>query len=1116
MGQSLGQWDFDAGTLAASGGATLGALTYADANTTSQTAFGTTTSFGIPNINGSPANVMRFPIATNGMGYLMPTPPGANGGGSTVNEWTMILDVLYPAASDVVIRPIIDTDGAVFVPGPDIVISDTDGIGPTPSGPFNGSIQPNVWYRVGIVVTASEVDYYINGSQVGTTSGAGLDGRFALSLSTTALILGSTANNAGLGYVNSIQLRDSALNGGQMLALGSPVASGIPTTIPPVPSFIQTRSPAVNATGIYPLPPVHVVLNQGDTTVTSGSIQLLYDGVAMTETVVPTPPTFDITATNNSIQDPNSIHTLSLIYTDSTGNKTNSWSFTVANYQNINLPAPFYLENFDELTENTSGPTPVPTGWSVANQTWPGNAGFSLDDLNSDTYKDWVLVTAAREASWGAAFGEPDDRTALPPIVLNGQLLTLSTFLSGNLMWEETDQRCGSCWGQYQEMYTGDISCTGRTNVYVAFKSFYEQNQDNMNLVEYSVNQGASWLPVRYLFCTTGNGETSDIIYTNDAGGHPVIDVGQTFSRVDPSRGWAPWGPGCDYPATCPVHGTNYGLYLKAPISTALIPYIFGYTNDDTRSSKEIIVVRLPQADGQAKVRFRFLGDGTSSWFWGIDDFGLYEINTPTITGQPANQKVSAGSTATFTVAASSPTALTYRWRHAGTNLNNGGHFSGVTTTTLTVSNCETNDAGAYVCAVSNPFGTVNSSIAQLTVVTAPEIETQPVTVVSSINFPASLSVVAMGRPPLVYQWTKEGAPVGANSSALNFPAVQLSDAAHYQVTITNSEGSAVSVLVRLIVSPADINSNLVVHLKFDGDYNDSSGHGNNASAVAGGSAPDSGPSLVAGKIGQALRFTTARDGSVIDYATLGYPVDLKFGNTVDFSISFWCNYTSSVDDPPFISNKNWDSSGNRGWGIFTQDNGHFRANVTGTGGTKYDLGSGSTPLVRDGVWHNIVLSYARGAIVTTYVDGNPIDTRADTTTGNIDTDDLSYAVNVGQDGRGIYTDGGSAGITNCLIDDVGIWRRALSGAEAKGIYVAGQAGKDLSQAQGATLGSLTVVVSGANVNFSWAGGTGIRLQRSTSLSPAAWTDVTGTLGNSSYSEPKSSFPQAYYRLYKP
>jgi hypothetical protein len=1088
--QPTGQWDFDSGNLNATVGT---ALTYADGSggpTQLGTSFGTTTSFDIPNINGTVANVMQFPAATNGMGYLMPDPATANGGGSTVNEWTLIMDVLYPAGSDAVDRPIIDTDGSIFVAGPDFIISASDGLGVPPSGPYSGSIPPNTWHRIGISVTADAVSGYIDGQQVGTGAGAGLDNRFALSVGLTSLILGSTTNSAALGYVNSIQLRDVALNPGQMLALGGPSATGVPQVIPPVPSFIQSRTPAVSATGVSPTPAIDVILNQGDTTVSQSSINLYFDGALLASTMTPTLPTFDVAASITTLLAPNSAHTLSLVWSDSVaGLQTNTWSFTVQNYQNVNLPAPFYFEDFNELTEDPSGPGPLPPGWTVSNMTSQGTPGFDLDTRDSDSYLNWVLVSSSRFQSWGTS-----DRQDLPPIVLNGTLLTSLT--DGNLMWAESDQRCGSCNGQFQEMYTADIDCTGKTNVFVAWKSIYEQNQDNMNCCEYSIDQGANWLPVRYIFCTLGNGETSDIYYTNNAAGQPVIDVGQTFYTVDASRGFS---------TTTPPAATNYAWYIKAPITAALIPYIIGYTNDDTLNGKEIIVVRLAKADGQSKVRFRFLNTGTSSWFWGIDDLGLYEINTPVIISQPAAQTVSAGSTATFTVIAQSATPLTYHWQHAGTNLSNGGHFSGATNATLTVSNCETNDAGQYVCVVGNLYGDVPSVGAPLTVVTAPQVITQPTPAVSSPGFPVSFTVAALGRPPLHYQWLHDGSPVGANSSSLSFTSVQTTDAGRYQVAVTNSEGTAPSIAVRLIVSPGPVTSNLVVHITFDGNYDDSSGRTNNATAVGG-------PTLVAGKIGQAMKFTTTQDGSTIQYATLGYPDDLKFVDTVDFSVSFWANYTQSVDDPPFISNKNWASSGNPGWGIFTQDNGHYRVNTTGTGGTKYDLGSGSTPLVRDGTWHHIVLSHARGAIVSVYTDGVLTSTSPDLTTGSIDTDGLGYAVNIAQDGRGIYTDVGSAGITNALIDDVGIWRRAISAQEALAVYTAGQNGKDLSQAVVVTKVMLSVTASGNNLNITWPGSPTVKLQESRDVLPTSWTDVPGTLGASSASVAATN-SAAFFRL---
>ena len=162
-----------------------------------------------------------------------------------------------------------------------------------------------------------------------------------------------------------------------------------------------------------------------------------------------------------------------------------------------------------------------------------------------------------------------------------------------------------------------------------------------------------------------------------------------------------------------------------------------------------------------------------------------------------------------------------------------------------------------------------------------------------------------------------------------------------------------------------------------------------------------------------------------------------------------------------------------------------------------------TTPVVRDGKWHNILLSHARGAIVSIYTDGVLTSTKPDLTTGTIDTDDLGYGVNIGQDGLGTYTDGGSAGITNALMDDVGICR-ALSPQEASAIYTAGQNGKDLSQAVTAVPGvKLTVVgISGGNINLAWQGSPTLKLQETTSLNPPSWSDVSGTLGASTASVP--------------
>lgn len=1121
-GQVIGQWDFNNSNLVQSAGSTLGDLQYADGaggGTSLGTVFGTTTALGIPDINGSPALVMGFPAATNSMGYQMPPPPTANGGGSEVNQWTLLLDVLYPTGSDNKDRPIIDVDGVttssggLFFAGSEFGVSASDGIG-APNGPYFGQIKPNTWYRLGMVVNTNQITFYINGARVGSIANTGqLDTRFALSTASPSLLLGTVLDVAAPGYVNSIQFRDVPLNAGQMQALAGPSAAGIPQTIPPVPAFVDSSTPSAGATGVGPLPAISVVLNQGDTTVTSSSIKLLFDGAALPASVVATVPTFQITAAITNILDPSSVHKLSLVWQDSVaGTTTNTWSFTVEAYQNVTLPTPFYMETFDGLTENVSGPTPLPAGWTVKNQTWPETAGFNLDDLKSDSYADWVLVSSDRELSWGAPpVNEPADRTDLPPIVLNGQLLTISNFLSGNLMWAESDQRCGGCWGQYQEMFTGDIDCSGRTNVFVAFNSFYEQNQDNMNLVEYSIDGGTNWLPVRYFFCTLGNGEQSDIYYTNNAAGNPVIDIGPTFSLPDPNRNWAPWPAGCTDTTVCPPHSTNYGIYVDAPITTNLIPYIGGYTNDDTFSSKEIVVVRLAQADGQKKVRFRFLDDGTSSWFWGIDNFGLYEINTPVINTQPQSQTADAATPVTFSVSAASASPLTYQWQFSGVNI------AGATNSSYTIESVGPGDAGQYKVIVKNSDGNTPSAPATLTVNTTPAIPTALVSQAVDAGSAVSFAPTTTGGHPLSYMWFFNGSLLpNATGNPLTLTSVKVSDAGTYQLIVTNSYGAVTSSVAHLTVVSGPITNGLVVHLTFDGNLSDTSGRGNNATYATNGAAADPNPTFVPGKLGQAFEYTTLSDESKIDYATFGYPPDLMM-NTNSFSVSMWVNYTNQNDDLPFISNKNWNSSGNRGWGIFCQGGGNFRLNITGPNGgsDKFDTSPGT--VLRDGNWHNLVMSVVRGdaaGSVFAYVDGTLVYQGTILTQGSIDTagtpfsndqgvstSQSDWAVNLGQDGTGVYTDKGSAYNIGAKLDDLGIWRRALTTGEAAGIYAAGQAGKDLTQAQVSTTPpsapTLTVTLVGSSLKIDWQGSATGRLQTTSSLNPAGWTDVPGTTGAS-------------------
>jgi hypothetical protein len=100
----------------------------------------------------------------------------------------------------------------------------------------------------------------------------------------------------------------------------------------------------------------------------------------------------------------------------------------------------------------------------------------------------------------------------------------------------------------------------------------------------------------------------------------------------------------------------------------------------------------------------------------------------PSITQQPSNQGVAPGGTPPSPPSPASGT-LSYLWQKNNANLSNGGHYSGVTTGTLTISNADTNDVANYRCIVTNAYGSATSSVVTLTLTNGnspPNITQQP------------------------------------------------------------------------------------------------------------------------------------------------------------------------------------------------------------------------------------------------------------------------------------------------------------------------------------------------------------------------------------------------------
>jgi len=175
----------------------------------------------------------------------------------------------------------------------------------------------------------------------------------------------------------------------------------------------------------------------------------------------------------------------------------------------------------------------------------------------------------------------------------------------------------------------------------------------------------------------------------------------------------------------------------------------------------------------------------------------------PTITTQPANQTVTAGQTATFTVVAAGAAPLTYQWQKNGANL------TGATSASYTTPATTTADSGStFRVVVANTAGTVTSAAATLTVTAAavaPTITTPPANQTVTAGQTATFTVVAGGTAPLSYQWQKSGVNIaGATSASYTTQVTTTTDSGStFDVVVTNTAGTVTSAAATLTVNAA-------------------------------------------------------------------------------------------------------------------------------------------------------------------------------------------------------------------------------------------------------------------------------------------------------------------------
>jgi uncharacterized repeat protein (TIGR01451 family) len=214
-----------------------------------------------------------------------------------------------------------------------------------------------------------------------------------------------------------------------------------------------------------------------------------------------------------------------------------------------------------------------------------------------------------------------------------------------------------------------------------------------------------------------------------------------------------------------------------------LYQWSFNATNllDATNSVLAITNTRVSDAGNYAAKASNAFGSTQSS-------NAVLVVNAPpTIVSQPTNQTIVLGDSAVFRVLAAGTAPLSYQWSFGGTNL------SGATSNVLVVTNVQFGNIGSYAAGAFNAFGSANSSNAFLTIGGPPTIVIQPTNQAVLAGAMATLSVVAVGAPPLSYQWKLVGGqnfPYATNSVLV---ITNVHDGDKYNVQVSNALGSVKS-----------------------------------------------------------------------------------------------------------------------------------------------------------------------------------------------------------------------------------------------------------------------------------------------------------------------------------
>jgi Lamin Tail Domain/Immunoglobulin domain len=180
----------------------------------------------------------------------------------------------------------------------------------------------------------------------------------------------------------------------------------------------------------------------------------------------------------------------------------------------------------------------------------------------------------------------------------------------------------------------------------------------------------------------------------------------------------------------------------------------------------------------------------------------------------PAKTTNFVGDTATLSViAGGDPDTMGFQWSVGGVPLTDGLNGDGSTTSgsqtsTLTISNVGTAEAGSYQVTVTNaanPGGaSASAGLVAVSGTILPTFSAQPANVIVTLAGTANFSASATdGGPTVYYQWYDGSAPItGQTNATLSLTSATFAQGGAYSVTASNKFGVTQSTNATLTVNP--------------------------------------------------------------------------------------------------------------------------------------------------------------------------------------------------------------------------------------------------------------------------------------------------------------------------